>query len=210
MVAGEVSDAALDARGDNEAGLRPCAGCVLHVANSRRRVLADSLLTIRTKRRAAATSVWLSQRTKSSGPDGHPARRCYRVKALAPLPPLRLPAHTPSRRLLFSRTALGVARSDRRPTRWSRGPEICRLQGPACAYADQPLYLCTAGLGARAIRPASAPLSIRFRHGPDFRYPLKACVRPRRKAEVSRRNAGRMLPAESQRLAGALGSCGRG
>jgi hypothetical protein len=32
MVAGEVSDAALDAGGVNEAGLRPCAGRVLHVA----------------------------------------------------------------------------------------------------------------------------------------------------------------------------------
>ena len=34
IVAGEVSDAALDARGVNEAGLRPCAGRVLHVARS--------------------------------------------------------------------------------------------------------------------------------------------------------------------------------
>jgi hypothetical protein len=46
-------------------------------------VLAGFVLAVGLKRWAAATSAWLSQRTKSSGPESHPARRCYRVKGAA-------------------------------------------------------------------------------------------------------------------------------
>jgi hypothetical protein len=46
-------------------------------------VLAGFVLAVGLKRWAAAASAWLSQRTKSSGPDSHSARRCYRVQAAA-------------------------------------------------------------------------------------------------------------------------------
>jgi hypothetical protein len=106
--------------------------------------------------------------------------------------PRRRRPHWTGRRKTDSRRGEALVDSSRGRHSASRANR--RMQGPARAYADQASHLCTAPIGAQAIRPASAALSTRLRSRAGLALPVEG-MRPHR--SLAKHETGHPVPTAS-------------